>query len=143
MMEETVAFGEVDNVDMYGVHELECILHAEVEPLQVSVAVCVVSHETVEGVIGPHSHLVQICSLEVRIEGQDRLGCVSVERDDLALRICDRAGLRRAATRARIDRSLQICGGGQGSLLHDSISSTGVATIIFSIRILSCRSSSD
>ena len=78
MMEETVAFGKVDNVDMYGVHELERILHAEVEPLQVSVAICVVSHEAIEGVIRPHPHLVQICRLEVRIEGQDGLGRVSV-----------------------------------------------------------------
>ena len=142
MMEETVAFGEVDNVDMYGVHELECILHAEVEPLQVSVAVCVVPHEAVEGVIGPNPHLVQICRLEVRIEGQDRLGRVGVERHDLALRIGDRAGLR-AAARACIDRGFQICCGGQRTLLHDSIPCTRVATIIFCIRILSCRSSSD
>ena len=69
MMKETVAFGEVDNVDMYSVHELECIFYAEVEPLQVSVAVCVVSHEAVEGVVGPHPNLVQICCFEVRIEG--------------------------------------------------------------------------
>ena len=142
MMEETVAFGEVDNVDMYSVHELECILHAEVEPLQVSVAVCVVSHEAVEGVVGPHAHLVQICCLEVRIEGQDRLGRVSVERHDLALCICDRGGLRPGA-RAGIDRCFQICGGCQRTLLHDSIPCTRVATVIFGIRVLSCRSSSD
>ena len=123
MMKETVAFGEVNDVYMHCVSELKSILHAKVEPLQVSVAVCVVSHEAVEGVIGPHSHLVQIRTLEVRVEGESRLGNVCVERHNLALCIRDCRGLSSASSLAGIDGSFQICGGCKCTLLLNSVPS--------------------
>ena len=70
MVKQAVAFGKVNYVDMHSVHELACILHAKVEPLQVTVAVCVVAHEAVESVVGSESHLIKVRAFKVGIEGQ-------------------------------------------------------------------------
>ena len=47
MMEETVAFGEIDDIDLNRVSKFARVLHPKVEPLQVSVSIRVITHPTV------------------------------------------------------------------------------------------------
>ena len=128
---------------MDGVHELARIFHAEVEPLQVSVAVCVVAHEAVEGVIGAQAHLVQVGTFKVGVEGQRRLVRlvkVGVEGHDLPLSVRYCGGLRTAATPLPcVDRSFEVCRGGECTLLDNPIPGTRVTAIILRISVLNIR----
>ncbi len=57
-MEKTIAFSEIDNINLYGVSKIASILHPEVEPLQIPVSIGVVSHPDIESRCIFHSYLV-------------------------------------------------------------------------------------
>ena len=92
MVEERVALGEVDDVDVHGLDEVTRVLHPKIEPLKVARAVRVVPHEQVESGYVALSHLVQIGALEVCVEGDFGLE-LRVEGYALTLRIRYRFGL--------------------------------------------------
>ena len=48
MVEERVALGKVDDVEVNGLDKVTCVLHPKIEPLEIARAVCVVSHKQVE-----------------------------------------------------------------------------------------------
>ena len=48
MVEEGVALGKVDDIEVNGLHEVTRVLHPEIEPLKIARAVRVVPHEQVE-----------------------------------------------------------------------------------------------
>lgn len=58
MMEKTIAFSKIDDIDLYGVSKFACILHPEVEPLQIAISIGVVSHPNIESRCIFHSYLV-------------------------------------------------------------------------------------
>ena len=131
---------------MDGVHELARVLHAKVEPLQVSVAVCVVAHEAVEGVVGAQAHLVQVGAFKVGVEGQRRLVslvvevAVGVEGYNLPLSVRDCGGLRAATTPLpSVHRSFEVCRGGERTLLNNPIPGARVTAIILRISVLHIR----
>lgn len=92
MVEERVALGEVDDVDVNGFDEVTRVLHPKIEPLQVACAVRVVPHEKVESGNVALAHLIQIGALEVCVKGDFRLK-LCVEGYALTLRIRYRFGL--------------------------------------------------
>ena len=92
MVEEGVALGKVDDIEVNGLHEVTRVLHPKIEPLKVARAVRVVTHEQVESGYVTLPHLVQISTLEVGVEGDFRLE-LRVERYALTLRISYRFGL--------------------------------------------------
>ena len=129
------------------VHELARIFHAKVEPLEVSVAVCVVAHEAVESVIGAQAYLVQIGTLKVGVEGQGRLVRlveVGVEGYDLPLSVGYSGGLCAATTPLpSVDGSFEVSRGGERTLLDNPIPSARVTAIILRISVLHIRCGSD
>ena len=48
MVEERVALGEVDNIEVNGLNEVTRILHPKIEPLKIARAVRIVPHEQVK-----------------------------------------------------------------------------------------------
>ncbi len=68
MVEQTISFGEIDDIDLDCVREFTRVLHSEVKPLEISVSIRVITHPAVESCLAFHSYLVQICTLEVSIK---------------------------------------------------------------------------
>ena len=58
MVEKTIAFCEIDDIDLYGVSKFASILHTEVKPLQISISIWVVPHPDIESRCIFHPHLV-------------------------------------------------------------------------------------
>lgn len=87
MVEQTVSLGEVDNVDPDSVHKIIRVLHPEVEPLQIPIAICVVAHKNVESCSVLQPHLVEVGALKVSVKGDRRLQ-ISVKGHLLAGSVC-------------------------------------------------------
>ena len=139
MVEQTVAFREVHDVYMHRLHEFTGVFHTEIEPLQVSVAISVITHEAVESVVGSNADLIEVRTLKVGVEGQGGLCLVRVQWDDLPLGIRDGLGLSAAiSTRTGIDRSLKVGSRCQCTLFIDSVASARVSPIL-RIRVRCCR----
>ena len=83
MVEKTVAFGEIDDVDSDGVDKLTGVFHSEVEPLQVADTVCVIPHPHVESGLILDSDLVEIGTFKVSIKSELR-GATSVSTIELS-----------------------------------------------------------
>ena len=69
MMEKTVAFCEVDDIDANGFQEVTLVLHSEVEPLQVARSIGIISHEYIESCAIFDAYLVKVGAFKVCIEG--------------------------------------------------------------------------
>ena len=69
MMEKTVTFSKVDDINANRLKEVTLILHSEVEPLQVARSVGIISHEYIESCAIFDAYLVKVGAFKVRIEG--------------------------------------------------------------------------
>jgi len=92
VVEKTVTLCKVDDVDMDFCHVIAGVLHAEIEPLQVTRAIGVVTHEAVKGVVASNAHLVQVGALKVSIKSH--LGPSACVVEGHGLTLCVRNGLR-------------------------------------------------
>ena len=72
MVEEGVALGKVDDIEVNGLHEVTRVLHPKIEPLEIARAVRVVPHEQVKISQTALANLVQISAFEVCVEGDFR-----------------------------------------------------------------------
>ena len=68
IVKKRISFGKIYNIDPYFAWEVLRCDHSEVKPLQVGVAVGVISHPQIIDIIFPPPDLVNIATLEVRVK---------------------------------------------------------------------------
>ena len=66
--EKTVSLRKVDNVYSDCASEVRVVLHPKIKPLEVAVAVRVISHEHIEGSLAFASDLLDVSALKIAIE---------------------------------------------------------------------------
>ena len=68
IVKKRISFGKIYNIDPYFAWEVLRGDHSEVEPLQVGIAVGVISHPQIIDIIFPPPDLVNIATLKVRVK---------------------------------------------------------------------------
>ena len=103
-MEETVPFCKIDDVDPDSFSEFGWVFHPKVEPLQIAITICVISHPTVKSRRIFQSNLVNICTFKVSVKRDLRFNSV-VQGNYFALGI---SNMRSNSSISDIDRLLEI-----------------------------------
>lgn len=67
-MKQTVAFGEIHDINSDSFSEVACIFHAKVEPLEAADTVGIVSHPDVECTARLLPHLVYVRTFKITVE---------------------------------------------------------------------------